>query len=277
METSAQQNIMRKFMSHLRNYKPKANVLIVNKTAIRSGDMLEVWEYQSPMVIRLDKKSKIGRKVPDEFRLTKEELQDKRMKNCWQSYHDFCRLVVTNFGNYSKFLTLTFSDKLAKKKNIDVRSVSDCNNEFRLFMDRLRDRYGKDFKYIATIEFQETHKRGAVHYHVVLNTPYIPQEKIREAWGLGSVDIREIKEAERVMIYIGSYMRKGLLDERLIGQKKYWGSKNLVRPDKFYNENVDELLSVAQKKESQRKTYFSDYHNCGITYTKYYFQKQYKS
>ena len=77
------------------------------------------------------------------------------------------RLACCNFNNkYDKFLTLTFAEN-----KIDIQ---ECNVLFKAFIRKLKNKYNKNLKYLAVIEFQ---KRGAVHYHVLLTIPYVPQDR----------------------------------------------------------------------------------------------------
>ncbi|MGM9458151.1 rolling circle replication-associated protein, partial [Lacticaseibacillus rhamnosus] len=74
------------------------------------------------------------------------------------------RLVLANFDAGSKFVTFTFAE--------NVKDIDQANREWKKFVQRLRRRYG-DFKYLSVIEFQ---KRGAVHYHMISDLPYVKKK-----------------------------------------------------------------------------------------------------
>ena len=243
---------------HIQNKK----ALIVNTKAIISGGMVEVWTYENPIAIRLDKKPAI-RGIPSDA--TPEEKALITKANALTSYNNFLRLVVANFSTVrTKFLTLTFADTEA----FDINSVPQCNKKFKAFIQRMRCKYGDEFKYIACIEFQ---KRGAVHYHMMIDVPYIKAKILNEIWGHGNIDIKAVKDAKHSAVYVGKYMRKGLIDERLKGKQKYHGSKNLVRPQEIYNNNVAELLKQCEGKEKYSdSSYESEYHKATIHYSKYF-------
>ena len=128
------------------------------------------------------------------------------------------RLACTNFNNkYDKFLTLTFAEN---KTNIE-----ECNLLFKNFIKRLKYKYNLlCLKYLAVIEFQE---RGAVHYHVLLNIPYIPHKELQELWGNGFVFVNAISHVDNLGAYILKYMTKDNNDTRLMGKKVYLTSRNL--------------------------------------------------
>ena len=145
------------------------------------------------------------------------------------------RLAIENFDTTNdKFLTLTFRDS----PNLDVKDVKACNAEFKKFIKRLKryltDNHGIEFrlKYLAVIEFQDGRGRGAVHYHMLLNIPYIPHKFIEKTlWGLGKVWINKIDHVDNLGAYVIKYMTPDTEDERLMGLKAYNCSKGLGRPE----------------------------------------------
>lgn len=148
------------------------------------------------------------------------------------------RLACCNFDNmYDKFLTLTFSD--------NKTDVQECNVLFKAFIRKLREvKHISNLKYLAVIEFQ---KRGAVHYHVLLNIPYIPQNEIQDLWGHGFVSINAIEHVDNIGAYIVKYMTKDNIDKRLRGQKAYLFSRNLHKPEKVINHNFKDFDIMESK------------------------------
>lgn len=141
------------------------------------------------------------------------------------------RLACSNFNNkYDKFLTLTFAENMT--------NVKECNVLFKAFIRKLRNKYNSKLKYLAVIEFQD---RGAVHYHVLLNIPYIPHKELQELWGNGFVFINAIEHVDNIGAYILKYITKNNNDIRLMGQKAYLISKNLRHPDEFINHNLKDF------------------------------------
>ena len=148
------------------------------------------------------------------------------------------RLACTNFNNkYDKFLTLTFAEN---KTNIE-----ECNLLFKNFIKRLKYKYNLlCLKYLAVIEFQE---RGAVHYHVLLNIPYIPHKELQELWGNGFVFVNAISHVDNLGAYILKYMTKDNNDTRLMGKKAYLTSRNLKQEETIVNHDLRDFDKLESK------------------------------
>ncbi len=98
------------------------------------------------------------------------------------------RLACCNFNaSYDKFFTLTFAENLT-----DVKKAYYI---FRQFIKRLKRKVKKDIKYLAVVEFQQ---RGAVHFHVLSDLPYMPQQELQELWGQGFVYVNAISHVDNV-------------------------------------------------------------------------------
>lgn len=149
--------------------------------------------------------------------------------------------------NQTKFITLTF------KENITSHSVA--NKEFDKFIKRLRRAYGKEFSYIAVIEYQ---KRGAIHYHCIFfNLPYIHYSKFNEIWGQGFTDMQSLESIGNVGFYITKcldYMMEDM-DKKQEGQKFYLASRNIKKIEEEYSyitdEDVKRLLKLAESQNSK--------------------------
>lgn len=214
---------------------------------------------------------------------SKEEVIEKNKHNALNSYHSFERLVQNNFNpNSSLFITFTF----ANTDQFDVTDVKQCNRLFTKFFNKvMRPMFGNKFKYVATIEFQDANNRGAVHYHVLIDLmkpyPYIDKKKLAKLWGYGSnVEVERLTSSEHVARYVGMYMYKQIIDERLYGKKKYWSSQGLVRPNEMYGTNVEKLLEFLdtipeeQIKKYSKSVYLSEYHGCEVEYSRLFIPKE---
>lgn len=220
--------------------------------AICTGHIIEIYEYEKlPQVpARTRKKREKKEEVPDFLKdsLTEERKKiDNRKANMYKARNNLRRLINANFHEHSKFITLTFKENLT--------DVKKANYEFMKFIQRLRYRY-KGFKYIAVIEFQ---KRGAVHYHMISDLPYIENGELRKIWGQGFVKINDITHVDNVGAYMIKYMTKDIADERLMGLKSYQTSRGLIRPIELVGDEVD--LMVKSLNLENKKTVFSNtYH-----------------
>lgn len=200
------------------------------KKYVITGDIVEVYTYSKYIkgrggANRTAEKSEDIEKVLKNYCYTNQRRRD-RVR----------RLACCNFNaEYDKFFTLTFKD--------NITDVKQANYIFMKFIQRLKWKFGKDIKYLAVIEFQN---RGAVHYHVLSNIPYIPQDELQELWGQGFVYINAITHVDNIGAYIVKYMTKDNTDERLQGLKAYLYSRNLKKPEELVNHNQKEFAKLEQ-------------------------------
>lgn len=175
----------------------------------------------------------------------------------------------------SKFVTLTFNDSM----NFDIKDPKECNREFKRFIQRLKRRY-PELKYIAVIEFQDRNDRGAVHYHMICNLPYIPKSELSDLWGNGFVKINRIDKVDNLGAYVVKYMCEDLDDKRLMGLKAYNCSKGLQRPQEYKSWNCDnqeEYYALKTATEKLTPSYSAKYESetaGAMEYIQYNLQRQ---
>ena len=205
--------------------------IISNRRLLISGNVLEVYHYEKP-IIRGEERKRIGR--AGQWDTTEEAKAGNRQKTAQRAKRRVCHLANTNFsGKLAKFITLTYA-----ANQISIRIA---DHDYKTFIQRLSYYLRIKIEYIAVREFQE---RGAVHYHMLCNIPYIPNAELREIWGHGFVNIQSVEEVDNVGAYITKYMTKDVEDERLLGKKKYLCSKNLAEPIEVIREEVmDDIFS----------------------------------
>lgn len=170
------------------------------------------------------------------------------------------QLVCANFDAGSKFITLTFDND----QQHNIRDVQACNAYFKRFVQRVRRKY-RDFKYVAVIEFQDRNGRGAVHYHMICNLPFVEQQHLAKMWGGGFIKINRIDKVDNVGAYVVKYMTTDMDDRRLAAQNAYLHSKGLLKPIEVCTWNADQRhqwqeIHDALEKEtpSYAATYESD-------------------
>lgn len=151
------------------------------------------------------------------------------------------RLACCNFNNkYDKFLTLTFAE--------NKTDIKECNVLFKAFMRKLKNKYNSNLKYLAVIEFQ---KRGAVHYHVLLTIPYVEHKVLQDLWGNGFIFINAIEHVDNIGAYVLKYITKDNKDKRLMGQKAYLTSRNLIKPSEVINHDLRDFKKIEDKINSK--------------------------
>lgn len=74
--------------------------------------------------------------------------------------------------------------------------------------------------------------------------PYIPHEELEKIWGHGFVGINKIDHVDNVGAYMTRYMAEDMTDTRLMGEKSYSTSKNLLRPTEFVGDAAEEIIKM---------------------------------
>ena len=228
--------------------KPLKNI---KSRIIISGNVVEMTTYERGYFKNYHEVKKIGRSSKD---TTDEDKALNREKVLQRARSRVRRLACAN-PQLNKFFTLTFAD--------NVTDLKYANNQFCCFIKRL-NRYltkmHKDkVKYIAVVEFQE---RGAVHYHLLCNLPYISANKLQEIWQNGFVKINKIDDVDNVGAYVTKYMSKDNEDERLIGNRCYFTSQGLQEPTTIEENGVENTImhlllagDIELQKEPYKKTF----------------------
>lgn len=199
--------------------------------------------------------------------------RDENYKNRQKVRRDSIRrLVCANFDSGSKFVTLTFRDGAVS----DIRDVKVCNYYFMNFVKRVRYRY-PDFKYVAVIEFQDKRGRGAVHYHMICNLPYVDKKELQDIWRGGFVKINAIDKVDNVGAYVIKYMTSDMDDKRLQGLDAYLHSKRLIQPSvafswanrAMYEQTLDLIEQLEKEKSPSYAATYKSEHAGDISYQQF--------
>lgn len=238
-----------------------------NEKLIISGKFIEHYQYER--FIKIGDEN-IYRGLGRAGSAAEAEKSENRKKVMQRARSMLRRLINSNVDQYmdgernpyaSKFFTMTYKE--------NIQDVKYSNGEFRKFVKRLNRYVGYNVKYVSVLEFQ---KRGAVHYHVVFfNLPYIKKARLAEIWGHGHVKINKIEKVDNVGAYVSKYMGKDLEDKRLLGEKCYFSSRGLKKPEEIKDRSRVRVImesltgSLLLKYE---KSFNSDYTG-EIYYTQY--------
>jgi hypothetical protein len=230
-----------------------------------TGHIIEVYGYEKLNIKNDRNMSEVAKGEGKDREINYLRRQQKRRDN-------IRRLITMNFDvKLSKFITLTFKDT----KDFDIKSVRECNHQFTLFIKRLKNTY-PSLEYVSVIEFQDLHDRGAVHYHMICNLPFIKKVELEKIWKNGYLKINAIDKVDNIGAYVVKYMTKENADTRLQGLKAYNCSTGLERPLEVKSwvdggetiRNLENLYHLTEKKA----VYSSEYHSeeCGhISYLQY--------
>ena len=234
---------------------------------IISGNKIELYKYQALIKGAPKWKKKKTRIVK---RRTKEQIIEQAKKS-EESNHKMevmrysslrrtrsriTRLINSN-DDIRTFITLTF------KENITDLFVA--NDIFKKFIKRLKRKFPK-LKYLAVPEFQ---KRGAVHYHILVNIEYLENDKLADIWEQGFVMINKVRHINNLGMYISKYIGKDLFDVRYFGMRKILLSRNLNQPIVLTAyKGVMNFLDKTKLKLLFEKKYISDW--LGVIYYRLY-------
>lgn len=207
--------------------------------------IVEVWRYQ-----KLNTKGGGARDGDGEHHESNYKQRQKHRRNRIR------QLVCTNFDSGSKFVTLTFNDS----QEFDIKNVKSCNKYFMKFILRLRYRY-PELRYVAVIEFQDKNGRGAVHYHMICNLPFVKKSELQEIWGAGYVKINAIDKVDNVGAYVVKYMCKDTEDKRLCGQNAYLHSRGLQEPVEVctWKGDTEQWRQLHEALQSETPSYSAKY------------------
>lgn len=238
---------------------------------IANGHILEVYRYEK--AVMSDFEGRGGRRKKEDEKSDKAE--EHRKQSSRKARNEVRRQVLANFDEHSKFITLTFRDGVVN----DLTNVQECNYEFKKFIGRLKYWLKKNkpkhakLKYLAVIEFQDKNDRGAVHYHMISNLPYIKNSELADIWNNGFVRINDIRHVDNVGAYMVKYMLKDMNDERLNGEKAYLSSKGLDKSTVIRGNIVDKLVLeqygiTEDTKKAFTNSYISEHHG-QVVYSEY--------
>jgi len=136
----------------------------------------------------------------------------------------------------------------------NITDLTKGNKIFNQFIKRLTYKY-PNLKYVAVIEFQ---KRGAIHYHLLCNLPYVDNKEIKKIWRQGFIRINKIDNVDNVGAYMSKYLGKEI-DERMFRRKKFFRSQNLTQPTELIGYRAKQFIenNLLTLTPTFEKTFFS--------------------
>jgi hypothetical protein len=260
---------------------PVRTPYVVSQRVILCGSFLEHYEYKSPYVKGMPQEwrpvSKFKRVKP-QVEITQANVSRTRTR---------IRRLVNSNSDLGCFLSLTYRDS-------HYQDFKKSNDFFENFIKRIRRIYPK-FKYLAVPEFQSDYyyrtkikkeNGGNIHYHLLCNydLSFLDFENDKEVkkfekffgdeiWQGGFCNFKKITDIDNVGAYVCKYLGKANFDKRFFGKKKFFYSRNLLKPlvvDKLCE--VLELLDFFDLKSLFKKFEMimdSDWFG-RVQYTQYY-------
>jgi len=180
----------------------------ISSRAFFCGSILEEYIYERPIFMG---GQSVFKKIPSD-RIPKE-----RSKSSLGRAKKQIRRLVNSNPQMNKFLTLTFAE--------NITNLTQANYEFKKFKQKLERYTKRPLKYLCVPEFQ---KRGAVHFHIMSDMPFIGWERLSAIWGNGRIQIEKIRDKHKTGSYIVKYITKEKQDIRFYGQKLFFYPRKLL-------------------------------------------------
>lgn len=230
--------------------------MMYQEKLIISGNQVEFYKYEAPVKggVKRRKKRVIKRRTKEQVIKQIEESDESNYQMEVMRHFSLrrTRARITRLINSNKdmqtFITLTFKE--------NITNLFEANDIFKKFIKRLKRQF-PELKYLAVPEFQ---KRGAVHYHVLVNIDYLENSKLSSIWQQGFVMINKVHHINNLGLYISKYICKDLFDVRYFGMRKILCSKNLEQPMILTAlKDIVSFFNPAKLKLLFEKNYLSDW------------------
>ena len=164
---------------------------------------------------KIEKLSKTHYMVKDTGEVLEYKLSENRAQNessLRRSFKKIRDLINNNFTGQGNeiFLTLTYKPNMMDSKQL--------YDDFRIFWQKFKRRYGSDYDYLSVVEPQG---RGAWHCHVLirankLDKLFIPWQELVEIWPHGRIDIESLKGVDNIGAYLSAYLTDVELTEETL-------------------------------------------------------------
>ena len=164
---------------------------------------------------KIEKLSKTHYMVKDTGEVLEYKLSENRAQNessLRRSFKKIRDLINNNFTGQGNEIHLTLTYKL---NMTDSKKLYD---DFRIFWQKFKRRYGSDYDYISVVEPQG---RGAWHCHVLIRANklaklFIPHEEIASLWSHGFVKIKALDGVDNIGAYLSAYLADVELTEETL-------------------------------------------------------------
>ncbi|MFA9375773.1 MAG: hypothetical protein ACERKZ_03355 [Lachnotalea sp.] len=241
---------------------------------VEAGNTVEILKYFSS---RFNKR---GYKKGKKKNLTKEEQKKVNKRAAEKKLR---RIINANFQEGDTHLVLDYT---LENRPADKKAMREDANDFLKEMRTLYKSLGLVFKYIHVMEIG---KKGALHHHLVINTPEeVSTRAIAKAWkGRGRTHYNPLDNTGQYS-KLASYLIKqsdGMLKDPEALQGKRWNSsKNLRKPKVIRKEPIKDkgwYNRIAKLPKKLENGYYLDkdsvsegiHEKTGFTYFTYTFIK----
>lgn len=189
----------------------------VYKQYIIGRNFIKSTSYEN---INTGRRKKAVQNQPQSTPMTTQELDLAYQYRQRAKREKLLRLADVNFeAGACVFVTMTFRE--------NVQDYDIAVKAFKGFTKRLRRKL-EDVRYIATLEIQ---KRGAFHFHVLINAPDIQfgLDNIVPLWQNGIVDIGPVTNIKKAVLYMTKDFIKQNRSHPLFSKRCYFVSQGLTQ------------------------------------------------
>lgn len=152
--------------------------------------------------------------------------QAQQRMNLQYAYQKLELLIAANFGKKDLFVTLTYDDAhLPGDRQAALKQMKAFWKRLR----KARQAQGQELRYIYVTEHK--HGEGRWHHHCLVNAAGEDFGLIRQLWGQGSVELRNVRvDREQHFETLARYLCKEQRDK--LGLRLWSGSRSLRKPER---------------------------------------------
>jgi len=200
----------------------------------------------------------------DNARSSQDDILDSKKRSEIESRNRTVQSIygIARSNRWDLFLTITFNPELVDSTNYD-----EVVKKTTTWLNNLKKRVAPNMKYLLVPELHSDGKKW--HFHGLLadckELTLIETDIVRNGkrvynlgnWKYGFTEVTKVEDTRRVSSYISKYITKEICDITF-GRKRYWASKNCVRPEQLMShefvDDIQEYLKQIQEDVKHIKT-----------------------
>lgn len=204
-------------------------------------DMYKVTIFKTPLDRRALSLASQRKQLKKTIKTGNDESIQRSVRRSRNTISDYCGV-----NEFEWFVTFTFNPK-----KVDRYDIDGCYAKMQGWLWRTHRKH-ENFKYIIV---PEKHKDGAIHFHALMagydgkmTKTRVIQDSRRvynvPGFTFGFTNAQKLDDdLKKTIAYLCKYITK---DMALIhNRRRYWSSRNLAKPEKYYNVIQDLFLTRA--------------------------------
>jgi hypothetical protein len=198
---------------------------LYNTKIVKSGTRIEIAQSN-----KLNSKQWVTKSRPKTIiytdnlqKLTSPDTSSRRADNLHRAKQKVIRLAHANHTYKMVFVTLTYKANQKDRKS--------ALQHWQLMIKQIERDTKQNIPWLRVIEYQQ---RGAIHFHALVNMPFIPHKKfLSRYWKHGGVWLSHVQTPQKASNYCAKYITKAPHVEKHI--RLYSASHNLNQPLHIYD------------------------------------------